>query len=218
MELQSSAAQTLISGSQIRELALNPRNYEQLVRLMPGVVFTGIGDQVYLGVSNPFSGASNQVSFAMNGGRPSQNNWTIDGADNVDRGANLTLLNYPSVDAIDEFRVLRGEYSAEFGRNASGMVNVITKSGTNQLHGDAYEFFRNDKLAANNFFNNLGGVNPGPDGKARVPPLRYNNFGYTAGGPVYIPKLYNQDLLFLFPGISARDHLRIVPGSVADSR
>jgi hypothetical protein len=191
VELQSSAAQTLISGSQIRELALNTRNYEQLVRLMPGVVFTGIGDQVYLGVSNPFSGASNQVSFAMNGGRTSQNNWTIDGADNVDRGANLTLLNYPSVDAIDEFRVLRGEYSAEFGRNASGMVNVITKSGTNQLHGDAYEFFRNDKLAANNFFNNLGGVNPGPDGKARVPPLRYNNFGYTAGGPVYIPKLYN---------------------------
>jgi hypothetical protein len=191
VELQTSAAQSLISGTQIRELALNTRNYEQLVRLMPGVVFTGIGDQTYLGVSNPFSGQSNQVAFAMNGGRTSQNNWTIDGADNVDRGANLTLLNYPSVDAIDEFRVLRGEYSAEFGRNASGMVNVITKSGTNQLHGDAYEFFRNDKLAANSFFNNLGSVNPGPDGKARVPPLRYNNFGYTVGGPVYIPKLYN---------------------------
>ena len=191
VELQTAAAQNLISGTQVRELALNTRNYQQLVRLMPGVVFTGIGDQVYLGVSNPFSGSSNQVSFAMNGGRTSQNNWTIDGADNVDRGANLTLLNYPSVDAIDEFRVLRGQYSAEFGRNASGMVNVITKSGTNQLHGDVYEFFRNDKLAANTFFNNLGAVNPGPDGKARVPPLRYNNFGYTAGGPVYIPKLYD---------------------------
>ena len=101
VELQTSAAQALISGTQIRELALNTRNYEQLVRLMPGVVITGVGDQVYLGVSNPFSGASNQVAFAMNGGRTSQNNWTIDGGDNVDRGANLTLLNYPSVDAIE---------------------------------------------------------------------------------------------------------------------
>ena len=101
VELQTSAAQALISGTQIRELALNTRNYEQLVRLMPGVVFTGVGDQVYLGVSNLFSGASNQVAFAMNGGRTSQNNWTIDGGDNVDRGANLTLLNYPSVDAIE---------------------------------------------------------------------------------------------------------------------
>jgi len=191
VELQSAAATDLISGTQVRELALNTRNYEQLVTLMPGVVFTGIGNQLYLGVSNPFSGASNQVSFAMNGGRTSQNNWTIDGADNVDRGANLTLLNYPSIDAIAEFKVLRGEYSAEFGRNASGSVNVVTKSGTNDLHGDAYEFFRNDKIAANNFFNNLGAVNPGPDGHARVPPLRYNDFGYTAGGPVYIPKVYN---------------------------
>ena len=183
VELQTAAAQSLISSAQVRELALNTRNYEQLVRLMPGVVFTGVGDQLYLGVSNPFSGASNQVSFAMNGGRTSQNSWTIDGADNVDRGANLTLLNYPSIDAIDEFRVLRGQYSAEFGHDASGMVNVITKSGSNQLHGDAYEFFRNDKLAANNFFNNLGSV--------PRPPLRYNDFGYTVGGPVYIPKLYN---------------------------
>ena len=175
VELQSAAAQSLISGTQVRELALNTRNYEQLVRLMPGVVFTGIGDQLYLGVSNPFSGASNQVAFAMNGGRTSQNNWTIDGGDNVDRGANLTLLNYPNVDAVDEFRALRGEYTAEFGRNAGGMLSVITKSGTNQFHGDAYEFFRNDKLAANNFLNNLGGV--------PRPPLRYNNFGYTVGGP-----------------------------------
>ncbi|HYL37323.1 MAG TPA: carboxypeptidase regulatory-like domain-containing protein [Bryobacteraceae bacterium] len=191
VELQTATAQNLISGTQVRELALNTRNYEQLVRLMPGVVFTGLGDQLYQGVTNPFSGASNQVAFAMNGGRTSQNNWTIDGADNIDRGANLTLLNYPSVDAIEEFNVLRGEYNAEFGRNASGMINVITKSGTNQLHGDAYEFFRNDKLAANNFFNNRGSVNLGPDGKAQVPPLRYNNFGYTVGGPVYIPKVYN---------------------------
>ena len=191
VELQTSTAQSLISGDQVRELSLNARNYAQLVALMPGVVFTGTGNQIYVGVSNPLNGQSNQVAFAINGGRTSQNNWTIDGADNVDRGANLTLLNYPSVDAIEEFRVLRGQYSAEIGRDAGGMINVITKSGSNAFHGDAYEFFRNDKLAANNFFNNKNSVNPGPDGKAVIPPLRYNNFGYTLGGPVLIPKVYN---------------------------
>lgn len=199
VQLQDSAAQGLISGQQIRELALNARNYEQLVSLMPGVVFTGTGNQIYIGVSNPLSGTSNQVTFAINGGRTSQNSWTVDGADNVDRGANLTLLNYPSVDAIEEFRVLRGQYSAEFGRNAGGMVNVITKSGSNQFHGDLYEFFRNDKLAANTFFNNATKVNLGPDGTARTPPLRYNNFGYTIGGPVWIPHVYNgHDKTFFF--------------------
>ncbi len=191
VQLQDSAAQGLITSAQIRELALNSRNYEQLVSLMPGVVFTGTGNQIYMGVSNPLSGSSNQVTFAINGGRTSQNSWTIDGADNVDRGANLTLLNYPSVDAIEEFRVLRGQYSAEYGRDAGGMVNVITKSGSNQFHGDAYEFFRNDKLAANNFFNNANRVNVGPDGTAVIPPLRYNDFGYTFGGPVWLPKIYN---------------------------
>src|SRR5215831_17494826 len=199
VELQSATAQTLISGTQVRELALNSRNYEQLVTLMPGVVYSGAGDQIYVGNNNPLSGQSNTVAFAMNGLRTSENSWTIDGADNVDRGANLTLLNYPSVDAIAEFRVLRGQYSAEFGRNASGMINVISKSGTNQFHASAYEFFRNDKLAANNFFNNANKVNLGPDGTAKVPPLRYNNFGWTLGGPVYIPKVYNgKDKTFFF--------------------
>ncbi len=190
VELQTSTAQTLIEGQQIRELSLNARNYEQLVALMPGVIYTGTGDQIYVGTSNPLTGQSNAVSFSINGGRTDQNSWTVDGADNVDRGANLTLLNYPSVDAIAEFRVLRGQYSAEFGRNAGGMVNVVTKSGTNDYHGNAYEFFRNDKLAANNFFNNANRVNLGPDGTSKVPPLRYNNFGYTFGGPVWIPNIY----------------------------
>jgi len=183
VDLQSASVGSLISGRQITELSLNARNYEQLVGLMPGVVFTGTNDQIYVGVSNPFNGASNQVLFAVNGARTSANGWTVDGADNVDRGANLTLLNYPSVDAIAEFRVLRGTYSAEFGRAAGAMINVVTKSGTNAFHGDGYEFFRNDVLAANTFFNNLN--------KIARPPLRYNNFGYTIGGPVWIPKVYN---------------------------
>ncbi|MDQ2946057.1 MAG: carboxypeptidase regulatory-like domain-containing protein, partial [Acidobacteriota bacterium] len=191
VETQSAEASNLITGTQVRELALNTRNYVQLVTLLPGVT-TGGNDQVYVGVSAP-AGTSNQTQFAVNGARISQNNWTIDGADNVDRGANLTLLNYPSVDAIAEFRVLRGLYTAEFGRAAGGQINVITKSGTSGFHGDLYEFVRNNAFAANNFFNNRNRLNLGTDGNARVPPLRYNNFGYTVGGPVYIPKLYNKD-------------------------
>ena len=141
-ETQSSAAGTVIEGAQIRELSLNARNYEQLVALMPGVTYTGTGDQIYVGTSNPLTGQSNAVTFSINGGRTDQNSWTVDGADNVDRGANLTLLSYPSVDAIAEFKVLRGEYTAENGRNAAGQINVVTKSGTSKLHGTLYEFFR----------------------------------------------------------------------------
>jgi hypothetical protein len=191
IELQSSTAGNLISGLQIRELSLNNRNYEQLVALMPGVS-SGAADQIYVGTTNPL-GTNNTVSFSINGQRNSANNWTVDGADNVDRGSNLTLLNYPSVDALAEFKVLRGLYSAEFGRAAGGQINVVTKSGTNQFHGSAYEFVRNDAFAANNWINNANRVNPGSDGKAKVTPLRYNNFGYTIGGPVYIPGVYNQD-------------------------
>lgn len=183
VELQTPTAAGLITGSQVREIALPTRNYEQLANLMPGVTY-GAGDQLYIGLANP-SGETNVVSFSINGQRNSANNWTLDGADNVDRGSNLTLLDYPSVDAISEFKVLRSQYGAENGRSGAGEINVVTKSGTNQFHGDAYEFFRNDKLAANNFFLNKGGVSR--------PPLRYNDFGYTIGGPAYIPGVYNTD-------------------------
>ncbi len=185
VELQTPAAAGLISGTEVTEIALNSRNYQQLVSLMPGVSSDAAGDQIFIGVSNPLSGQSNTVRFSINGTRNTTNNWTVDGADNVDRGSNLTLLNYPSVDAIAEFKVLRGLYSAEFGRTSSGHINVITKSGAHAFHGDAYEFFRNDVLAANNFFNNARRI--------PRPPLRYNDFGYTFGGPIFIPGHYNTD-------------------------
>jgi hypothetical protein len=180
VELQSPEAAGLIDGTQIREIPLNNRNYEQLVILQPGVSY-GSGDQLYVGTTNP-SGETNAVSFSINGQRNSANNWTVDGADNVDRGSNQTLLAYPSVDAIAEFKTLRGNYNAEYGRSASGQIDVVTKSGTRQFHGGAYEFFRNDALNANNFLTNQAGL--------PRPPLRYNDFGYTIGGPVIIPGLY----------------------------
>ncbi len=191
VELQTATQSGLISSAEIRELPLNNRNYLQLLTLMPGVS-SGASDQLYIGVTNPF-GQTNVVSFAINGGRNSENSYTIDGADNIDRGSNLTLLNYPSVDAIAEVKVLRNHYSAEYGRNAAGQVNVVTKSGSSKFHGSAYEFFRNDVLNANPFLDNRDhprGIDG--DGKATRSPLRYNNFGYTIGGPVWIPKVYNE--------------------------
>ena len=145
VDLETNSSSGLFTGTQVRELSIASRNYEQLVALQPGVSTNLASDQLFVGVSNP-TGLSNQINFSFNGNRPTQNNWTLDGADNVDRGANLTLLAYPSVDSIAEFRILRANYLPEHGRSSSGEITVITRGGTNQLHGSAYEFWRNDKL------------------------------------------------------------------------
>jgi hypothetical protein len=207
VETQSTTASGLITGTQVRQLSLNNRNYEQLVALQPGVSYGG-ADQLYFGTMSP-NGEDNSVNFAINGSRPNANNWTIDGADNVDRGSNATLLNYPSVDSIAEFKVLRGMYNPEFGRAAGGQVNVITKSGESAFHGSLYEFFRNDVLNANNFFNKHS-----LDPVAR-PPLRYNNFGGTFGGPIFIPGKYNtqKNKTFFFFSEEAR---RIITSATSD--
>lgn len=182
VDTQSATATGVISGTQVRELSLNSRNYAALVLLVPGASDSGNADQIFPGATAPLG--TNLMTFQINGNRREQNNWQVDGADNVDRGSNLTLLSFPSVDAISEFRVVRGVYDAESGRSAGGQVNVITRSGTSDIHGGLYEFFRNDHLNANSFFNNLLAV--------RRPPLRYNDFGGTVGGPVWIPKIYEQ--------------------------
>ncbi len=191
VELQSATAAGLVNPTEVKELPLNARNYEQLVLLMPGASYSSGSDSLYIGNSLP-SGTTNVVPFSFNGLRNSSNNWTIDGADNVDRGSNQTLLNYPSVDAIEEFKVLRGQYNAEFGRAAAAQIIVVTKSGGSSFHGGAYEFFRNDVLQANAFFNNASGI--------KRPPLRWNDFGYAIGGPIFIPGHYNtnKDKTFFF--------------------
>ncbi|MEO8726683.1 MAG: TonB-dependent receptor [Acidobacteriaceae bacterium] len=206
VDTQNATAAGLINGTQIRELSLNNRNYEQLVSLQPGVSYGG-GDQLFVGTTNPTgNGSTNVVSFSINGQRNASNNWTVDGADNVDRGSNLTLLTYPSVDAIAEFKTQRGLYNAEFGRNAGGQVNVVTKSGTNQFHGDAYEFFRNDVLNANNYFNKLA-TPIVPRSK-----LRYNDFGYTIGGPIKFHRDSNPKTFFFF----SQEFRRIITYSTAN--
>ncbi len=153
VNLEDATAAGLINGDQINQLVMITRNYESLINLQPGVAFGGASDQLNRGPNSP-TGGSSTVAFSINGGRTTSNNWTIDGADNLDRGANLTLYTYPSPDAIAEFKTLRGQYSAQFGRNASGQIDVVTKSGTNSIHGSAYEYLRNDYFDANGFLNN----------------------------------------------------------------
>jgi hypothetical protein len=184
VDLTSATSGTVISGNQARELSINNRNFTQLVTLSPGVTHD-LSDQVYVGTVNP-EGQANIVSIAVNGARSSQNTFTVDGADVTDRGSNLTIQAYPSVDSIGEFKILRSLYPAESGRSGGGQVNVVTRSGTSEFHGTFFEFLRNEKLNANDFFTNqtrAAGVDE--NGKAKRRPFRYNNFGWTVGGPVY---------------------------------
>ncbi|MGC2463592.1 MAG: carboxypeptidase regulatory-like domain-containing protein [Candidatus Acidiferrum sp.] len=175
VETSTAAQDTTITGTQVRELQLNNRNFIQLVALQPGVSSTE-ADQVGFGLSSV-------LAISVNGNRTGANNWTLDGADINDSGSNLTLLDTPSVDALGEFNLQRSTYDAQYGRSAGGQVNVVTKSGTSDFHGDAYEFVRNDIFNANSFLNNKAGV--------KKPPFRYNDFGYTFGGPFFIPGHYN---------------------------
>lgn len=190
VELSSVANANTIEGIQIRGLPLATRNYAQLVSLMPGVT-ANTTDELYIGNSSP-AGTAATSPYSINGNRNSANNWTVDGADNVDRGSNLTLMTFPSIDAVAQFKVERSMYTADSGRAGGAQINVVTRSGTSQLHGSLYEFVRNDAFNANNWINNANRVNV-VNGTAKIPPLRWNDFGGTIGGPVYIPGKYNRD-------------------------
>ncbi|MCP9493433.1 MAG: TonB-dependent receptor [Pyrinomonadaceae bacterium MAG19_C2-C3] len=187
VELGTPTVGNTISGTQARELPTNNRNWVQFLALQPGVS-SNLDDQVFVGTTNP-EGQANTINISVNGQRSSQNTFTVDGADTTDRGSNLTIQTYPSVDSIGEFKILRSLYPAESGSSGGGQVNVITRSGTNDFHGSFYEFVRNDKLNANTFLNNRNApFGLDEDGKARRNPLRYNNFGYTIGGPIFLPR------------------------------
>ncbi|HKF46610.1 MAG TPA: TonB-dependent receptor [Terracidiphilus sp.] len=177
IETTSSSQAGTITGEQVRDLELINRNFQQLVTLQPGVVNL-LGDE-------PGFGLSSVSSISVNGARTTANNWSVDGADINDSGSNATLLNIPSVDSIQEFTLERSSYDASFGRSGGGQIVVATRSGTQQFHGTAYEFARTANTNANYYFNNLNGAPRAPD--------HYNNFGFTFGGPFFIPKTYNTD-------------------------
>jgi hypothetical protein len=194
VDTTSATSGTIINGDLVRELSINNRNFTQLVTLAPGVS-NDLSDQVYVGTTataneNNNTGAQanqpNTVNISVNGARSSQNTFTVDGADITDRGSNITIQAYPSVDSIGELRILRSLYPAEAGRSGGGQVNVVTRSGGKKFHGSAFEFIRNEALNANDYFSNqLAPVGRDAEGKAKRRPFRYNNYGWTLGGPVY---------------------------------
>ena len=179
VETQSSALTATITGKQIDELILNGRNFTSLVTLSPGVVNQQGYDDGKVGVYG-------NVSFSMNGGRNEYNNWELDGGDNMDNGSNATLNVYPNPEAIAEFKVLTSNYGAQYGRNGSGTIEVETKSGGSSFHGSAFEYNRNEFFKAKSW---AEGATP----TAKKAPYKKNDYGYTIGGPVYIPNHYNSD-------------------------
>jgi hypothetical protein len=142
VELATATASNLVTGAQVRELSLNNRNWVQLVALSPGVS-NDLSDQVYVGTTNP-EGQANTINISVNGARSSQNTFTVDGADITDRGSNITIQAYPSVDSIGEFRVLRSLFPAESGRSGGGQVHVISRSGSTEFLGSIFELVRNE--------------------------------------------------------------------------
>ncbi len=197
VETSTPTASTTINGDQVRELSLNNRNWVQLVTLAPGVS-NDLNDSVSVGTTDPQTGSVNIIGISVNGARSSQNTFTVDGADITDRGSNLTIQAYPSVDSIGEFRVLRSLYPAESGRSGGGQINVVTRSGSNSFRGSLYEFVRNEKFNANSpSFNSLVTVpatlGRDENGKVNRQPFRYNNYGWTLSGPVYFLKFGERD-------------------------
>lgn len=172
LQTQETSVGGTITGAELTRLPVNGRNYTRLILLLPGT-----SDRAKSQSNGTFSGTN---LYSVNGQRAQDNNFTLDGVEN-----NLFRMNSPGasppMDSMQEFRVMTGA-SAEFGRSAGANVNMVTKSGSRDLHGSLYEYFRNDKLDANDFFANR-------ENRGKVP-YRQNQYGISLGGPVILPKLY----------------------------
>jgi hypothetical protein len=177
VETSSTQLGTVVNDRAIVQLPLNERDTYQFLSLQPGVQ-SQVGSDLYVG-----SGSTGSVS--VNGGRGRANNFSVNGGDANDLFANLPTVQ-PSPDSVEEFRILTNGFDAEFGRNSGSVVNLITKSGTNQLHGDLYEFHRNRPLNAKGYLD--------PTKEAFI----LNQFGATLGGPI------KKDRTFFFASYDGR--------------
>ncbi len=181
LESQSSSLGTVVNTQLTSELPLNGRNFVQLATLSPGVNGTGFSvSGTIMSGTRPDDHRPGTEIFS-NGNREGSNDFLYDGIDNNDR-LTLSIVLRPGVEAIKEFKVQTNLFSADQGRNSGAVVDVVTKSGTNALHGSAFEFLRNSAMDARNFFNRRG---------TPFPSFRYNQFGGSFGGPVVLPKMYN---------------------------
>jgi hypothetical protein len=177
VELTTAELSGTIEGNQITDLPLNGRSFAQLLTLVPGVAVEG-------GFQYDKKGLSGGADISISGGASNANLFLVDGANNVDVGSNRTLLIYPSLDSIQEFKVERNSYNAQFGGAGGGVVTLVTKSGTNSLHGSGYYFGRNDLLDSKDPV--LNAVDP----KSKKNKIRRNDFGFSLGGPIKKDKVF----------------------------
>jgi hypothetical protein len=178
VETETSQIVGHITQKELVSLGLNGRNFTQLIALTPGVSNQTGQDEAKVGITG-------SVRYSVNGGRVEYNSFDVDGGDVLNAGLNgnqSTLIVYPSLDSLSEVQVLTSNYGAQYGQSASGTVLAETKSGTNQFHGVDYWFIRNEFFNARNYF----------DQTTKAPLYRRNDFGYTLGGPLYIPGLFNE--------------------------
>jgi hypothetical protein len=186
---ESATLKTVVDRRRVEALPLNGRDPAQLMRLVAGVsLYSGSG----LTSGTTYPGV---VSVSVNGNRGNSTNYVLDGGQNNDHYSNAPNP-LPNPDALQEFSVQTNSFSAEFGRNSGGIVNAVTKSGTNELHGALFEYVRNNTLNAANFF---APAKPGSPNVKLDDGLKRNQFGATVGGPVFLPKLYDgHDKTFFF--------------------
>jgi len=196
VQVDNSQLAGVVDGQQVRELPLNGRNFVALTQLQPGVSASKSFDAVGKGLKGG-------VDFAVNGNSMTNNLFLVDGANNNDIGSNRTILIYPSLESIAEFKLLRNAYGPEYGQASGGVINIVTRGGSNTWHGSVFYAGRNDVLNAYNWFaaqqafnDRAAGVihpatgtvysNPNND----KPILRRNDYGYSLGGPVKKDKLF----------------------------
>jgi len=175
---------TMLSN-QVSQLPLNGRNFIELTTLMPGSSVGG-------GFDNKNKGLLAGVDISFSGAPANANQWQVNGANNNDEGSQRTILIYPSVDAIQEFKILRNSYGPEYGGAGGAQINIATKGGGNQFHGDGYYFGRNDALDAANYFFGQEKANclPGATACSKKNFLRRNDYGFTIGGPIKKDKFF----------------------------
>ena len=179
LDSETSALGQVVDRAKVDSLPLDGRMTFRLVQLTPGIL-AGVDAQGQFGDISV--GTFDDINFSINGGRAGANATVIDGAPASTGFLNL-FTTVPSVEATQEFKVQSNSTSAEYGRFAGGVINVSTRSGSNQLHGSLFEFLRNNRLNADDFFSNRAGL--------ATPAFHMNQFGVAAGGPVTIPRLYN---------------------------
>jgi hypothetical protein len=175
VETASGVLSATVEGNEVRELPLNGRNFVELTQLTPGVSPTDSFSTIHKGLEAG-------VDFSINGNNVTGNLFLVDGVNNNDIGSNRTILLYPSIQAIDEMKILTNSYGAEYGQASGGVISIITRGGTNKIHGGAFYDGRNTALNANDYFNNQHDVPRSA--------LHRNDYGFNVGGPIIKDRLF----------------------------